>query len=36
MAALGELNRLKQFVDPKDYGKAARPRTLYIKEGKVT
>jgi hypothetical protein len=35
MAALGELDRLKQFVDAKDYSKAARPRTLYIKEGKV-
>jgi ferredoxin len=35
MAALGEVDRLKQFVDPKDYSKAARPRTLYIKEGKV-
>jgi ferredoxin len=35
LAALGELDRLKRFVDPKDYRKAAKPRTLYIKEGRV-
>jgi hypothetical protein len=35
MVALGELNRLKTFVAAKDYSKAAKPRTLFIKEGRV-
>ncbi|MFZ5448038.1 MAG: methylenetetrahydrofolate reductase C-terminal domain-containing protein [Thermodesulfobacteriota bacterium] len=35
MAALGETDKLKKFVAPKDHGKAAKPRTLYIKEGRV-
>jgi hypothetical protein len=36
MQALGEVEKLKRFQGPKDYGKAARPRTLLIKEGRVT
>ncbi len=35
LTALGEADNLKKFVEPKDYSKAARPRTLYIKEGRV-
>jgi ferredoxin len=35
MSALGEVDRLKRFVAAKDYSKAAKPRTLYIKEGRV-
>jgi ferredoxin len=35
MAALGELDRLKRYLEPKDYGKAARPRVLLFKEGRV-
>lgn len=35
MSALGELDRLRRFVAAKDYSKAAKPRKLYIKEGKV-
>jgi ferredoxin len=35
LAALGELDGLKKFVAAKDYSKAAKPRTLYIKEGRV-
>lgn len=35
MAALGELDQLKRYMAPKDYSKAAKPRTLYIKEGRV-
>jgi ferredoxin len=35
MSALGELDRLKKFVAAKDYSKAAKPRTLCIKEGRV-
>jgi ferredoxin len=35
MAALGEIDRLKKFVGAKDYSKSAKPRTLYIKEGRV-
>jgi len=35
LAALGELDRLKKYLEPKDYGKAARPRTLLFKEGRV-
>lgn len=35
MAALNELDRLKNYMEAKDYGKAAKPRTLYIKEGRV-
>jgi hypothetical protein len=29
------VDRLKKFVAAKDYSKAAKPRTLYIKEGRV-
>jgi ferredoxin len=36
MSALGELDRLRRFVAPKDYSKAAKPRTLHIKEGRVS
>ncbi len=36
MAALGEVDKLKKFMEPKDYGKAARPRTLHMKEGRVS
>jgi ferredoxin len=32
MAALGELEKLRRFMEPKDYSKMAKPRTLYIKE----
>jgi hypothetical protein len=35
MEALGELDKLKQFMEPKDWGKAAKPRTLRMKEGRV-
>jgi hypothetical protein len=35
MAALGEMDRLHRYVAPKDHGKAARPRTLYVKRGEV-
>ncbi|MBM4293879.1 MAG: 5,10-methylenetetrahydrofolate reductase [Deltaproteobacteria bacterium] len=35
MKALGEVEKLKKFVAPKDYRKAAKPRTLYIKEGRL-
>jgi ferredoxin len=35
LAALGELNRLYRFVAAKDYSKAARPRTLYLREGRL-
>jgi ferredoxin len=35
MVALGEVDTLKKFVGAKDYSKAAKPRTLYIKEGRV-
>lgn len=35
MKALGELDRLKNYLDPKDYSKMSKPRTLYIKEGRV-
>jgi ferredoxin len=36
MAALGELDKLKKFMEPKDWGKASRPRTLHMKEGRVS
>jgi len=35
MAALGELDKLKRFMAPKDYSKMAKPRILNIKEKKV-
>lgn len=35
MVALGEVDRLRRFMAAKDYAKAAKPRTLYIKEGRV-
>ena len=34
MAALGELDKLKRYMEPKDYSKMAKPRVLYIKEGR--
>jgi ferredoxin len=35
MAALGELDKLQRFMDPKDYSKMAKPRKLNIKERKA-
>ena len=35
LSALGETDKLKKFTAPKDYSKAAKPRTLLIKEGRV-
>lgn len=35
MAALGELDKLRRFMEPKDYSKMAKPRRLNIKERKV-
>ncbi len=35
MAALGELDKLRRFMAPKDYSKAAKPRRLLIKERRV-
>jgi ferredoxin len=35
LTALGELDRLRRFVAAKDYSKAAKPRTLYVKEGRL-
>jgi hypothetical protein len=35
MQALGELDKLKRFMAPKDYNKMAKPRVLKIKEKKV-
>ena len=35
MAALGELDKLRRFMVPKDYSKMAKPRILKIKEKKV-
>jgi hypothetical protein len=35
MLALGELDKLKEYMDAKDYSKAAKPRTLYIKGRKA-
>jgi ferredoxin len=35
MSALGELDRLRRYMDAKDYSKMAKPRTLNIKERKV-
>jgi hypothetical protein len=35
MAALGELDRLRGFMDAKDYSRMAKPRTLNIKERRV-
>ncbi len=34
MAALGELDKLKRYMEPKDYSKMSKPRVLYIKEGR--
>jgi ferredoxin len=36
LAALGELERLARFVEPKDYGKMSKPRTLHVAEGRVS
>jgi hypothetical protein len=35
MSALGEMNRLRRYMEPKDFGKAAKPRTLKIQEGRL-
>jgi len=35
MAALGEVDKLKRYLEPKDYGKASHPRTLKIQEGRL-
>ncbi len=35
MAALGESDRLRRYTPPKDHGRAARPRTLYVRKGEV-
>jgi len=35
MAALGELDKLRRFMEPKDYSKMAKPRRLNIKERSV-
>jgi len=35
MAALGELDKLRRFMAPKDYSKMAKPRRLNIKERRV-
>jgi hypothetical protein len=35
LSALGELDRLRRYMAPKDHSKAARPRTLHIKRGEV-
>jgi ferredoxin len=35
MAALGELDKLRRFMEAKDYSKMAKPRTLNIKERRV-
>lgn len=35
MEALGEVDRLRRYVAPKDYEKAARPRILHVKKGEV-
>jgi len=36
LKALGEVDKLKRFTAPKDYSKMAKPRTLNIKERKVS
>jgi hypothetical protein len=35
MKSIGEVDKLNVYVGPKDYSKAARPRTLYVKRGEV-
>lgn len=35
MVALGEVDKLKRYLEPKDFAKSSRPRTLKIKEGRV-
>jgi ferredoxin len=35
MAALGELEKLRRFMEPKDYSKMAKPRKLLINERRV-
>lgn len=35
MAALGEIDKLRRFMEAKDYSKMAKPRTLNIKERRV-
>jgi ferredoxin len=35
MSALDELDRLRCYMAPKDHSKAARPRTLHVKQGEV-
>jgi len=36
LSALGELDRLKRYMDPKDFSKGSKPRTLNLKEGRVS
>jgi hypothetical protein len=36
MLALGEVDSLKRYMEPKDFGKGSRPRTLNITEGRVS
>ncbi|MFH1137335.1 MAG: methylenetetrahydrofolate reductase C-terminal domain-containing protein [Pseudomonadota bacterium] len=36
MARLGELDKLRRFIEPKDYSRMAKPRTLHIDEGRVS
>ena len=35
MSALGETDKLKRYMTPKNYGKIAKPRKLNIKQRKV-
>jgi hypothetical protein len=35
MAALGEVDKLKNYLEPKDFSKSSKPRKLSIKEGRV-
>jgi ferredoxin len=36
MLALGEIDSLKRYMEPKDFGKGSRPRALNITEGRVS
>uniref|UniRef100_A0A7C3V2C0 5,10-methylenetetrahydrofolate reductase n=1 Tax=Desulfobacca acetoxidans TaxID=60893 RepID=A0A7C3V2C0_9BACT len=36
LSALGEVDRLRRYLEPKDFSKGSRPRTLHIKEGRVS
>ncbi len=35
MLATGEVDKLRRYLPPKDHSRAARPRTLYVKQGEV-